>query len=439
MRAAAILLLSALVLVGARPRAADDAYLDAARDAARWIDASAIQTKDGRVWPADPADPKSVNTTLYAGTPGPILFLLELYRETNDQQYLRSARAGADALLASIAKEREAGLYEGIAGSGFTLGEVYLVTQDRKYLDGALQTVRWLQEHAQHVGAGVQWNDATDVIAGASGTGLYLLWAAHKLNAPGAVDLAAAAGNRLIERGERQNAGIKWMMDSKFPNEMPNFSHGTAGIAYFLADLYQQTHDEKFLHAALDGAKYLQSIADTTGEGCLLYHDSSAPGKSLYYLSWCHGPAGTARLFYRLHQATNDPVWMEWVKKSARALVASGGPERVVTPGDWDNVGMCCGVAAEAEFFLDLHRVTHDATYMELSKKATEYLLRKASRDETGVRWVQAEHRVKPELRVAQTGYMQGASGIGIWLLHARAAAAGIRPHIVFPDNPFEF
>ena len=28
---------------------------------------------------------------------------------------------------------------------------------------------------------------------------------------------------------------------------MPNFSHGTAGIAYFLARLYEETHDKAFL------------------------------------------------------------------------------------------------------------------------------------------------------------------------------------------------
>jgi hypothetical protein len=57
-------------------------------------------------------------------------------------------------------------------------------------------------------------------------------------------------------------------------------------------------------------------------------------------------------------------------------------------------------------------------------------------RDDRGVRWVQAEHRVKPELRVAQTGYMQGASGIGMWLLHVSDPT---RQAIVLPDNPFPF
>jgi len=351
----------------------------AAAGAARWIAASEVQTKGGIAWPADPSDPKSLDTSLYAGTPGPILFFLELYRATGDATYLESARRGADALLASIRGEREAGLYAGIAGTGFTLGETYLITRDAKYRDGALQTVRWLQDHAQTIGRGVQWNDTTDIIAGSSGIGLFLLWAARELDVPEASALAVQAAKRLIERGHVEPPrGIKWMTDLTFPNEMPNFSHGTAGVAYFLATLYRQTHDAQHLEAALAGARYLLSIADTRGDACLIYHDGSPAGKSVYYLSWCHGPAGTARLFYRLYQVTNDRQWLEWTRKSARALVANGGPERVVTPGEWDNVGACCGVAAEGAFFLAMNRITGERQYLDLAKKATTYLLSKA-------------------------------------------------------------
>jgi lantibiotic modifying enzyme len=426
-----------VVLLGSPSGAGIDEASRAAVGAAQWIAASEIQTKNGIVWPADPADAKSIDTTLYAGTPGPILFFLELYRTTGDANYLASARRGADALLASMPDQREAGLYDGVAGTGFTLGQTYLVTQDERYRDGALHALRWLKEHAQHVGRGVQWNDTTDIIAGSSGIGLFLLWADRKLGASDAADLAVAAAKRLIERARLEAPGrMKWMMDLTFPNEMPNFSHGTAGVAYFLATVYQRTRDGQFLDAALAGARYLVSIADTRGDACLIYHDGSPAGKAIYYLSWCHGPAGTARLFYRLYEATNDRQWLDWTTKSARALVASGGPERAVTPGDWDNLGACCGVAAEGAFFLAMHRITGEQQYLELATKATTYLLSKAVRDDRGVRWVQAEHRVKPELRVAQTGYMQGASGIGMWLLHVSNPA---KDAIVLPDNPFPF
>jgi hypothetical protein len=59
---------------------------------------------------------------------------------------------------------------------------------------------------------------------------------------------------------------------------------------------------------------------------------------------------------------------------------------------------------------------------MEFAGKMTADLMSRATRDDNGLRWVQAEHRVRPELLVAQTGYMQGAAG-----------SAFVR----FPDTPW--
>lgn len=49
----------------------------------------------------------------------------------------------------------------------------------------------------------------------------------------------------------------------------------------------------------------------------------------------------------------------------------------------------------------------------------------------------QAEHRARPEFLQAQTGLMQGAAGIGLWLLRLIAFDQNIVPRIIFPDNPF--
>jgi hypothetical protein len=67
----------------------------------------------------------------------------------------------------------------------------------------------------------------------------------------------------------------------------------------------------------------------------------------------------------------------------------------------------------------------------------TADLLARGTRDAQGLRWVQAEHRVQPQLLVAQTGYMQGAAGIGMWLLRLDAAERGRTPFVRFPDSPW--
>jgi lantibiotic modifying enzyme len=216
---------------------------------------------------------------------------------------------------------------------------------------------------------------------------------------------------------------------------MPNFSHGTAGIAYFLAALYKDTGRREFLDAALAGANYLLSIAKTDGDSCLIFHDEP-DNRDLYYLGWCHGPVGTARLFYLLSETTGEKAWLGWVRKSANGLVQSGIPDKE-TPGFWNNAGICCGLAGVGEFFLDLFRALGDKAYLEFSKRVAARLLAKATVEEGRMSWVQAEHRTRPDYVFAQTGYMQGAAGIGTFLLRLAAFDKADLPRIVFPDTPF--
>lgn len=416
--------------------AQDNVYRQNALDAAKWIQSTAIQKENGAVWPALPGEAKSVGTGLYSGVSGVVLFFLEAHLATKDKSYLKDAQAGADYLLNILEDEKQTGLYVGLAGIGFTLQETYKASGQERYRDGAKRTVQLLRQRAKKSGKGIEWNEVTDIISGSAGVGLYLLYAARELKDDSARELAIQAGYRLIELGRPASGGLKWEMSPRVKQLMPNFSHGTAGNAYFLASLYLETKNKEFLEAALAGAKYLKATAKTEGDVCLVFHHEPK-GEDLFYLGWCHGPTGTARLFYRLYQATGDREWLEWVKRSARAIRESGIPEKR-TPGFWNNVSQCCGSAGVAEFFLDLHQITKDPEHLLFAKRLTGDLLKRATRDDKGARWVQAEHRVQPDLLIAQTGYMQGAAGVGMWLLRLDGFERGEKRRLRLPDNPFE-
>jgi lantibiotic modifying enzyme len=414
-------------------------YLDAALRAASWIQSVEQSTGAGKTWPADPENPGQVTSDLYAGSAGVVLFFLEAYATTGDVRLLSDARAGADDLLARIPENLgrpDAGLYTGAAGMGFALLETHQATGDERYRAGVERVVKLLRTQARESGDGIEWSDVTDIIGGSAGTGLFLLRVADELDAPQAGKLAIAAGRRLVQLGQDAEQGKKWAMSPSYDRLMPNFSHGTAGIAYFLATLYQQTGEQAFLDAAVAGARYLQAVAKTDDGGCLVFHHEPG-GEDLFYLGWCHGPVGTARLFYRLAEVTGDPEWMTWVRRCARSLITSGIPEGR-TPGYWNNVGQCCGAAGVAQLFIDLYRVTGERQFQDFAIRITADLLDRATRTDGGLKWAQAEHRVRPELLVAQTGYMQGAAGIGLLFLHLDAVDHNRQPTIVFPDTPFE-
>ena len=410
-------------------------YLAAAEQAAAWISVSATKTPGGMGWPAIPSEPESVSLDLYSGVPGIVLFFARAFHSTGNAAYLDAARAGADLLLSKLEPEPGMGLYVGLAGIGFSLREAYKAAGDDRHQRGFLACLDRIRASAKSAGVGVEWTPTTDIISGSAGTGLFLVYAFHETGDRTWLDLAAAAGSRLIELGSPASGGLKWAMDPSFPRLMPNFSHGTAGIAYFLAALYRETRRQEFLDAALAGAKYLLAVAKTDGESCLIFHDEP-DNKDLYYLGWCHGPVGTARLFYLLSRITGDKSWLDWVRKSANGLLQSGIPEEE-TPGFWNNAGICCGLAGVGEFFLDLYLTLVDPAYLAFSRRVADRLLAKASVEDGKMFWVQAEHRTRPDHLFAQTGYMQGAAGIGTFLLRLAAVDGTRTKRIVFPDTPF--
>jgi lantibiotic modifying enzyme len=419
--------------------AANRPWLAEAQSAAKWLRAVAEPHPTGLGWAATPAPKAAVVNNLYSGSPGVVLFFLELHHTTGLSADLETARQGAHSLAVTIDNEANAGLYTGLAGTGFVLTEVWKVTRDPFFRDAANRVVDRVKAMAETVGDGVEWSPVSDIISGSAGIGLYLLYAARELNRPDAKALAEAAGPRLLGQQIAVDGGSKWAMTPDKPARLyPNFSHGTAGIAYFLATLGQETNNREFTQAALAGAGYLLKVARTDGDVCLVFHhEPEADGLDLYYLSWCHGPAGTARLFHRLATVTGDRQWRDWVRRSANGIRKSGIPDQR-TPGFWNNVGQCCGSVGVAEFFLSYHEQTKDPSALAFARELTKEITAKATRDEQGARWIHAEHRVQPANTGAQTGWMQGAAGIGAWYLRLDAFERGKKPLIVFPDSPFK-
>ena len=405
-------------------------WLAAALKAERWLAASAQPGPDGIAWPADPTVPKSVSTDLYNGMAGVVLFYLELHNATKDANALRMARGGADYLLSRVPDDpgnAPMGLYTGLAGTAVVLSYAHDATGDERYLHG----VHRILDLIFRADKGAEWNDSTDIISGSAGIGLALL----ALTRVDVNPLAPMVGDRLIERSQAVGDGRTWLISPQMPRNYPNFSHGTAGVSYFLARLAAKSGDKRHLDAALAGERWLSSIAtETPNGGRLIYH--SAPGnEQIFYLSWCHGPAGTARLYRALAAATRDERWDGRINQLALGIRHMKVPER--SPGFWNNISQCCGNCGVSEFFIGLHRRDQHAGHLAFAEEIAHDTLARATAEGDGLKWIQAEHRVRPELLVAQTGLMQGAAGVGLALLHLDGAREGRAPFVKLPDDPF--
>lgn len=410
-------------------------YLNAALKTAQWLEAVRMERPEGLAWAADPKNPLTHTLDLYNGTYGVPLFFLELYHVTKNKNHLQVGLSGVDyclsAFLKNIKNLKDAGLYTGIAGLGFVLGEAYSITGDEKYLIGINKCITQLEKLLVETGRGNKCTEVTDIIGGNAGIGLYLLQTFRKFNLNQALSMAKKIGWGLMFMSEIKNTGLSWPYKKGYQRIMPNFAHGTAGVAYFMARLYEETREKEFLKAALWGGNRLLSI---THSGLICHH--LPDGENLFYLGWCHGPVGTGRLYYKLWQITKDKKWKSALFKGAKAIMEGGIPQKRVE-GFWNNVGLCCGSAGVAEYFLNLYKITGSKKYLKFVYHLTEDLLKRSTDDELGKRWIQAEHRTRPDFLLAQTGLMQGAAGIGLWLLRLYQFEKNQKSLITFPDTPF--
>jgi lantibiotic modifying enzyme len=434
-------------------------FLEAALAAASWIRSTAQATDHGLIWLPDPDQPERTATisapaTIYSGNAGIVLFFLELAQATGDASYLADAQRGADHLAATwretlaftppIALDNLNLIFNmGISGTAFVLAHVWQATQITRYRDDALEITKHIVDAAQSTDDGVVWVGATSAGLGDGAIILYLLWAARIFDDPSLRDLAVLAGEPILRAAEPDpRGGLKWV---GFPVErlglpagsyLPNFEFGTAGVAYVLARLYEETSDPRFLQAARDGATHVQALATVDNDAALLFY--CEPGLTdLYYLGYCHGPVGTARTFYQLYLVTHEPDYLAWTERFARGILSSGVPEHQ-TPGLWNVVCQCCGTTGISDFFVSLWRATGRPEYLAYAQRVGAQTLGRASAvDDAGSRWYQAWTRTKPELLAAETGYMIGAAGVGSAFLHLHQAQHGNYAPILFPDNPF--
>ena len=434
-------------------------FLESAKGAAQWISSAQKQDARGVYWLPEPDHPEKATTVsapnaIYSGSAGTVLFFIQLANATGETRHLDTASLGADYLVATwrdlVDKPGEGLLsgpglnlsfYGGLSGVAFALNEAGKATKSAKYRDEARAATDYIAQAAKPAGSGVAWSGAPG-IAGDGSIVLYLLYAAREFESNQYRDVAERAGDRILELGvSERKGGFSWRGFPSFPGlpknaYFPNFEGGTAGVAYVLARLYSETNKNKYLFAARKGALHLQTIATLHGNAALIpYRFPDLP--DLYYLGFCHGPAGTARTFFELHKITREPEYQVWTEQLAQGIVQSGVPESL-TPGYWNVVCQCCGSAAVIDLFVGLWAATGRPDSLAFAQRVARQLIsRQTNLDGKGNRWYQAWTRVKPWEVSAETGYSIGASGVGAALLHVHLAEQGKYSAILLPDNPF--
>ena len=393
-----------------------------ARSAFDWVGSVAVDVDGGQGWLED-ADRFD---ELYSGTAGVLLGCAEAMASGLDTT---TVAAGAVARLrylathgASVDTMPDDGLFSGWAGVAVALRAWSAVASDAAADDAAALVIAGIAERVlQEPEDPARY---TDIISGDAGTLIAL--------SSDDSDAAIAAGNvladRLVRMAEPGPDGPQWRMTVDWGYLMPGFSHGTAGVCYSLAAAGRALDRPDLVAVAVRGADTLLALGHTPEGWALPLTIPPRPYGPAVNFGWCHGPAGTVRLFAALDAIDPQPRWRHAIEAGVQAMIHSGLPARLY-PGFWDNVARCCGTAGVGQLLLDRYQATGDADLLDFADVLAADVIGRAVDTPRGVTWSNTEHTRTPSELPPQPGLMQGAVGIAGWLarLHAVHADPGTR------------
>ena len=424
---------------------ASEVYRELGEAAWAWV-LGQVREEDGpwlpEVVPDDgrPVQPGGDRDSLYAGIGGlaPVLAEIGQYRALSDAE--QALAAGIVARLSAMARTRtQPSLYDGLGGDVTAL-KLLAPGSERVAM---ARLAELMTPAGWHTTAAIEPGSTapvTDLVGGAAGVVLAAVWAGGQH----ARRIAAAGGEWLLRVAEETGDGLDWGTRPGSPSRMPNYSHGTAGIATALAIAGAATGCGDFIAAAQQGARHLLAVGSLDGGGFIVPHTLPPSRRDVdpVTFTWCQGPAGTSHLFAALaHVGVGTAAGLEVTRLRQRCLhsiLTSGVPQRL-RPGFWDNDGRCCGTAGVGDVLLDAAQDSPDQAQagplLRAARTMADALAERAIRDEAGARWRFLEHRQDPPLLPPGTSWMQGAAGIAAFLLRlARVITDGRDAPVV--DRP---
>jgi type 2 lantibiotic biosynthesis protein LanM len=259
---------------------------------------------------------------LYAGTSGIAIFLARLHRLTGERLFQVAAEgaiAHALSCLQDIPPPARMAFYSGWTGVAYAAAELAELFDSAALLDRAFALIGEAARDSAD-------NPGLDVIGGGAGAipaliSLHRRYARHDI-----LPLAVRLGEHLLANARQSDVGASmgWSwntLDGQTERDPTGFSHGAAGIAWALLELYAETRTTSFRTAAERGFAYEGQWFSKEHENWpdfrKIANPASGGGTPNYAVAWCHGAPGIGLSRLRAYEilGTDD------LKREAQAAV----------------------------------------------------------------------------------------------------------------------
>ncbi len=269
-----------------------------------------------------------------------------------------------------------------------------------------------------------------DVIGGNAGAIAPLLALAAQPAYAYCHDLARACGDELVATATWQDDKCYWTCQKTLGVEvagppLTGFSHGAAGMALALLELYQATGQPRYLHTARGAFAYEELFFSPAVGNWLDTRHPHTVGKDgpqgTFRYAWCHGAPGNMLAYLRAGRL--DPERAPYYL--SRALAAATTTRlrlQELLNQPLTDATLCHGLCGLADVLLQYGQLTGDEASEAVALEATEQFI---ARYPDPAHWPSGLHApgTSPALLV-------GNAGIGLHLL--RAYTHGVVPSILY-------
>jgi lantibiotic modifying enzyme len=321
-----------------------------------WVGAEPIQ-RDDKNRPVA-ATYRSLGPDLYTGTSGVALFLGELAGLTGEPSARRAARGAIRHALAhaeDVPPSLRRGLFVGWAGIAHAAFRVGTLIGEAEWQERALALAR---RCASEPASTMEF----DIISGTAGAIASLVLLFSATGQAVLLDAAVRLADELVESAVHDRAGCSWPSPgADVIRNLTGFSHGTAGTAYALSEIFRATGDDRYRKTALLALDYERHwFSAKEGNWPDFRRDPFGDRRtrnrpSSFATFWCHGAPGIAMSRLRAYECLGEETCLEEASialSTTRDVVRSA-----LQTGTW-NYSLCHGLAGNAEALLQAARVT---------------------------------------------------------------------------------
>jgi plasmid stabilization system protein ParE len=367
--------------------------------------------------------------SLAGGLTGQALFHTYLYLHTSDPSAAERAADLLDKAAEELANQPMApSLYAGFPGIAWAMEHL----QGRLFEDDGEEDeedpIQEIDEALQAPLSRSPWVGEYDLIGGLAGLGVYAL---ERLPRPAAAALLEKIVDRLAELAETMDEGTAWFTPvERLPEWQREIhtrgvynlgvAHGLPGVLPVLAGACAAGVAVERARPLLDSSvrwllarRYDAQIGSCFGT---TYAPWEPPAPSR--LAWCYGDPGIAAVLLATARAVGEPEWERQAIETALAAAARDEPTALVR-----DTGLCHGAAGLAHLFNRLFQETGEERLGRAARFWFEKTLDMRAPGEgiAGFRAWEVNPGGQPGWR-ADSGFLEGAAGIGLALLGAVSA-----------------